>query len=152
MMHYEKTHHPGFTVVGIACRVSNARPEAIDALWQRFLQEKILLLVLGRTSDAVYALYCDYETDHNEEYTMVLGYEVPANALVATEPPEGLVVAVVPASRYALIEARGKQPETLVKVWKQVWASAMERTYICDFEVHWGPVAVEVYVGIEAEN
>jgi predicted transcriptional regulator YdeE len=147
-MHYEKSYRQTFTVAGIAGRVSNAWPEAMDALWQRFHQEKVATRVLERTSDAVYALYRDYERDHTGEYTMVLGYEVPADSIIANDTPKGLVAAVVPAATYALIEARGEQPAALIEAWKQVWASTLPRNYICDFEVHWGPETVELYISI----
>ncbi len=151
-LEYEKNHHPAFTVVGIACRASNARPDLIEGLWHRFAQEKLSAKLLERSSDAIYALYCDYESDHTGEYSLVLGYEVPASCLVATDPPPTLVVAAVPAATYAVIDSRGQQPETTVAIWKKVWKSQLNRTYVCDFEVHWGPVAAEVFVGIESNT
>ena len=148
-MHYEKTYRPTFTVVGIACRASNAQPQAIYDLWQRFYEEKVSTHVLARVRDAVYAIYCEYDSDHTGEYTFVLGYEVPADAAIVEDPPDGLVVAVIPAAQYAVIEARGEQPEALISAWEHVGTSTLARSYICDFEVHWGPMAVEVYVGMK---
>ena len=148
-MQYEKTYHPAFTIVGIACRASNRKSAPMYALWRRFREEKIAAQVVERVSDAVYALYCEYDSDYTGEYTLVLGCEVPANAMVAQETPEGLVVATIPAANYALIDARGKQPDALIAAWADVWKSSLKRAYICDFEVHWGPVAVELYVGID---
>ncbi len=147
-MHFEKSYLPAFTVVGIACQASDARPEAKAELWRRVRREKMAKQILERASDAVYALYCDYESDHTGVYTYVLGYEVPSNSVITEDPPKGMVVAVVPAARYAVIEARGKQPETLMGVWDHVLNSALARTYVCDFEIHWGPVAIEVHIGI----
>ena len=150
-LQFEKKHHPGFTVVGIACRASNSRADLIQELWQRFTQEKISAQLTERASDAVYALYCDYESDHTGEYSLVIGCEVPPYTLAATEPPPGLVVAAVPAAFYGVIDSRGPQPQTTVDIWKKVWTSHVKRTYVCDFEVYWGPVAAEVFVGIDAE-
>ncbi len=147
-MHYEKVYRPAFTVLGIACRASNAQPDTTYGLWQRFREENIAAHVLERVSDAVYAVYCEYDSDHTGEYTFVLGYEIPATAAAVEDTPEGLVVANIPAAQYAVIEARGEQPEALISAWEHVWTSTLARSYICDFEVHWGPVAVEIHVGI----
>ena len=148
-MHYEKTYRPAFCIVGIACRTSKAHPAKTASLWRRFREEKIATHVLERTNDAVYAMYCEYDSDYRGEYTLVLGYEVPMESQITRETPDGMVVATIPAANYALIDARGKQPDTLIATWADVWNSCLQRTYICDFEVHWGPVAVEVYVGLE---
>jgi predicted transcriptional regulator YdeE len=148
-MQYEKTYRPAFSIVGIACRTSRRHPAKTGSLWRRFREENIAAQIIERSSNAVYALYCEYDSDDDGEYTLVLGCEVPTDAQIAQETPDGLVVAAVPGANYALIDARGKQPDTLIEAWVDVSNSALRRTYICDFEVHWGPVAVEVYVSIE---
>ena len=148
-MHYEQTYRPAFTVVGIAGRTSKAHPAKTSSLWRRFREEKIATQVVERVNDAVYALYCEYDSDYRGEYTLVLGCEVPMESLITQETPEAMVVATIPAANYALIDARGKQPDALIDAWADVWKSSLKRAYICDFEVHWGPVAVELFVGVE---
>ena len=148
-MQYEKTYRPAFSVIGVACRTSRTQPAKTMSLWRRFREENIPIQIAERISDAAYALYCEYDSDDRGEYTLVLGCEVPLDAEITRETPDGLVVATIPAANYALVDARGKQPDTLIAAWADVRKSALKRAYICDFEVHWGPVAVELYVGVE---
>ena len=144
-MKYEKAYRPTFTLAGIACRASNAQPKVIGDIWQRFYAEKVGRQLPQRNSDAVYALYTEYDSDHTGEYTLLLGYEVPADA----EVPEGLHKVTIPAASYAVIDARGPQPETLMTAWEQIWDSTLTRSYACDFDIHWSQETVEIYVSID---
>lgn len=144
-MQYQKSYRPSFTLAGIARRTSNAHPEQIGAFWGRFRAEKIAQQLPQRTSDAIYALYSEYDSDHTGEYTMLLGYEVPTDA----EVPEGMHKVPIPAAAYAVVDARGPQPETLTTAWQQVWSSSLPRSYGCDFDIYWGPETVEIYVSID---
>ncbi len=47
-----------------------------------------------------------------------------------------MVAKSVPAARYAVIAAEGKQPEATVAAWRAVWVSDLPRTDSGDFDVH----------------
>ena len=144
-MQYQKAYRPSFTLAGIAQRASSGRRDQIGAFWRRFFAEKITQALPQRNNDAIYSLYTEYDSDHTGEYTLLLGYEIPADAEVG----EGLTKTTIPASSYAVIDARGPQPDTLIDAWQAVWSSSLARNYSCDFDIHWGPEAVEIYVSIE---
>jgi predicted transcriptional regulator YdeE len=125
------------TIIGCATRT---RPEAaasdIPALWQRFRQEGVAARL--QASDAfLYALYCDYESDHRGAYTMVLGVACAADAPV----PEGMRRVRVPAGRFARFPVAGNPAEVVWKAWAYIngegagaWGRGVERRYIADFE------------------
>lgn len=144
-MQFQKSYRPTFTLGGIARRTSNAHPEQIGAFWETFRTGKIAQKLPQRTSDAVYALYTEYDSDHNGEYTLLLGYKVPADS----EVQEGLYKVTVPADLYAVVDARGPQPMTLINTWQEINTTNMDRSYGCDFDIYWGPESVEIYVSIE---
>ncbi len=85
-----------FTVVGMARRQANDRPDQIGQQWQEFMTAGGIELIPNRLNDEVYALYTDYEDDHTKPYTMVIGCRVSE-----VEPlPAGLVARTVPAGSY----------------------------------------------------
>src|SRR6266496_6637534 len=80
-----------FLVIGIGVRTSNAKEGTADGIiprqWQRFLQEGILGAIPSKTGSNIYAVYSDYASDHNGEYTFVIGAMVKEG----TVPPPGMV-------------------------------------------------------------
>ena len=67
-----------FYVVGISVRTSNENQQAakdIPALWQRFMSENIADKIPNKSSNKVYAVYTDYESDHTKPYTTIIGYK-----------------------------------------------------------------------------
>jgi len=131
-MDYRTVSRPAFTIVGISARTSNAHPEEIGVLWQRYYGEGIASKIPNKKSEDTYSLYIDYESDHTQPYTLVIGCEV--NGVAAL--PAGLVTKTVPAAKYAAFSAEGPQPQTVISVWQQVWASGLQRTYSGDFDVY----------------
>jgi predicted transcriptional regulator YdeE len=123
---------PAFTVAGISARVSNDRPQEIGALWQHFYAQGIAAKIPNKKSENIYSVYIDYESDHTGAYTIVIGCEVNDAAAL----PADLVAKTVPAAKYAVIPANGKQPDALIAAWKQVWSSDLPRTYSGDFDLY----------------
>ena len=144
-----------FVIVGTALRTS-PRTDATDIppFWQRFLAEGIPRRLPRRSDDAsVYAVYCDYESDFNGPYTMVLGVAVAANA----EVPAGMRRVRVPKGRYARFVAEGDPSRVIWQTWGHIngeWELRSERRYIADFERYpadaapGGPTRAEVVVGL----
>jgi predicted transcriptional regulator YdeE len=132
----------GFTVVGITVRTSNreqmtaARP--IGTLWERLFKEGVLAAIPNKADGNIVAVYSEYASDKDGEYTYLLGARVKKVESV----PAGMTVEKVPAGRYALFTSeRGKVEKVVVEMWRRVWetpkdALGGDRTYRADFEVY----------------
>ena len=101
------------------------------------------------------ALYCDYAGDHTEPYSLVIGCSVTSLDNV----PEGMVSKIVPESSFAVFDAIGEYPASLIKTWKMIWQQAdLERTYIGDYEFYGDkftsktPQEVEIFIAVEDET
>lgn len=144
---------PSFRVFGIQTRTSNADEQTLQTarlplLWHDVYTE--LVPELPATAP-VYGVYAGYESDQNGEYTVTAG---------AGENPENctldLVEVTVPPGRYLVFTGKGKMPETVIRVWLDIWDYfkrddvPFERAYTSDFEEYWGreETAMEVKVHI----
>lgn len=141
---------PAFNLIGISCRTSNAEAmQTIPLLWKRFHEEALYTQIPHKCSDEVIGLYCDYESDCNGSYTLLIGCPVSSLEKI----PEGMVGRAVPHSVYALFRAVGEHPQAVVETWNQIWQTKLPRTYCGDFELYGDkflkqPREVEVYVSI----
>lgn len=157
-MGIEIVQKPAILVIGIDCRTSNAPeagPQDIPKLWGRFYGEDILSRIPNKTSDEVIALYCDYESDYTQSYSVVIGCPVSSIDTI----PEGMVAKTIPASSYAVFHAIGEHPKALIETWGNIWKQPnLERTYISDFELYGNKFMsdsrkeVEVYIGIDSKE
>ena len=103
------------------------------------------------------ALYTEYATDKDGEYTYVLGARVTKVESV----PVGMVAKNVPAGRYAVFTSeKGPVQKVVVEMWQKVWAtpkSALggEWNYKADVEVYDqraqnpAEAVVDLYIGIQ---
>ena len=142
MTHEQVTRDP-MTVVGIEIRTSNDRAEEIGGHWQRFLGEGLAARIEGRLDEAVTAVYCEYEGDHTQPYTYLLGCRVAADAPV----PDGMVRREIPGGTFARVLAEGEQPQALIQAWMGIWQAPIERRFEVDYEIHEGGERVEIFVG-----
>jgi predicted transcriptional regulator YdeE len=141
-MNPKAVQQEGFTVVGIAVRTSNAEqmtPERpIGKQWERLFKEGVLAAIPNKADGNIVALYTEYASDKDGEYTYVLGARVTKVESV----PAGMVAKKVPAGRYAMFTSeRGPVQTVVVDMWRRVWVtpkSALggDRTYKADFEVY----------------
>ena len=150
MKSYKIIFKPTLIVVGIECRTSNDPehgPLEIPKLWENFFLQNISHKIPNKLSEDIIALYCNYETDHNGPYSLIIGHAVePFDKL-----PEGLVSKVIPAGPYAVFRAMGEQPRSLINTWHHIWQlKELKRTYTGDYEVHNLSQAdqIEVFVAI----
>ncbi len=153
-------HVEGFTVIGIAARTSNAREASPDGVigkqWQRLMSEGLLAKIPNRADGNIIALYTDYASDKDGEYTYVLGARVTS----AESVPAGMVAKKVPTGRYAVFTSeRGAVQKVVPQVWQRVWATPANapggrRAYKTDFELYDErardprEAVVEVYIGL----
>ena len=149
-----------FTVVGIAVRTSNAKEMTADGLigrqWGRFMAEGVLAKIPNKADKAMVAVYTDYASDHNGEYTFLLGARVTSDADV----PAGMVAKKIPAGRYAVFTSeKGPGAKVVPEVWMRInslpkSAVGGDRAYGADFEIYDERASdpqsmqVDVYVGI----
>jgi predicted transcriptional regulator YdeE len=143
-MSYEVRQEIGLSVVGIAARTSNSSAHEIGALWKRFYREGIGEQIPGRLDGSIYSVYSEYESDFRGRYTLLIGCLVSADAPI----PEGLSRQVVKAGNYAVFEATGELPESVVSTWASIWETPLDRLYVTDFERYTKEGTVTVHVGI----
>ena len=145
----------GFVVVGIEARTTNAgemTPEGIiGRQWQRFMAENLLAQIPNRVDSSILAVYTDYASDKDGEYTFVLGARVAS----VTQIPTGMVARRISAGRYVVFTTeRGPAARVVPAAWKRIWDAPLHRAYRSDFELHDERAAdpqnaqVRIYVGI----
>jgi predicted transcriptional regulator YdeE len=152
-----------FEVMGIEVRTNNAKEAGADGLipklWQRVIQEHALDTVPDRIGQTIYAVYTDYASDANGDYTLLLGTKIrPAAERLF---PKGMVVKTIPAGRYLVFTSdRGPVAKVVVETWKQIWSyfqspAKGQRAYRADFELYDQRAAdpsnpqVDIYVGVK---
>ena len=151
-----------FEVMGIEARTNNATESGanglIPKLWHRVTQEHALDAVPDRVEQNIYAVYTDYASDANGDYTLVIAAKFKPTA--DTIFPKGMVIKTVPAGRYAVFTSdRGPVAKVVVETWKQIWSYYQstahgQRAYGADFEVYDqraadpGNAQVDVYIGL----
>jgi predicted transcriptional regulator YdeE len=141
----EEISLPARRFAGLTTRVVPNDPYVISALWDRFRADTTVPRIPGRVNNgAMVAVYTEYESDYSGPYTMLIGYEVTAEA----ELPAGVRVIEVPPQKYAVILAQGKPRDAVKDAWQWVWASALDRAYTADFDEYLGPEDVRIHVAI----
>ena len=155
----KKVHQEGFSIIGIEARTLHTLEMkgegVIGKQWQKFFQEGVQQKIANRADSDLYAVYTDYATDRNGEFTFVIGLRVNAGATV----PPGMVLKNVPAGDYALITSeKGPVAKVVVAAWQQVWAledkAQLARAYKADFELYDSRATdpqnsqVDLYVGL----
>ena len=151
----------GFEVVGISACTNNAAesgPEgAIPKLWQRALQDHVLDGIPGKAAPGLYAVYTDYASDANGDYTLVIGAKVASG----TQAPGNMVTKNIPTGRYAVFTSqRGPMAKVVVEAWIRIWnyyhsPGNGERAYRADFELYDERATdatnaqVDIYIGIK---
>ena len=141
-MNPKAVQEEGFTVMGIAIRTSNAEQmteaRPIGKQWERLFKEGVLAEIPNKADGNILAVYSEYASDKDGEYTYLLG----ARVTKVDNVPAGMTVKKVAAGKYAVFTSeRGPVQKVVVEMWQRVWAtpkSAMggERSYKTDFEVY----------------
>ncbi len=126
----------GLLVAGIAVRTTNSNGKAmkdIPQLWNTFMVNDIKSKIPSKVDETIYALYTDYEGDHTQPYTIVIGYAVQSSANI----PEDLTVKSVPANKYVKFTAKGDLTKMAVyECWEKIWKTDLKRTFTTDIEVY----------------
>ena len=150
----------GFTVIGISARTTNAKEMTsqgvIGSMWGRLFQEGIIQSIPNKADANILAVYTDYASDHNGEYTYVLGARVTSDANV----PSGMVAKRIPTGKYAVFTSdKGAAPKVVPELWMKINslpkdATGGDRVYRSDFEIYdqraMDPqnLQIDVFIGI----
>ena len=117
------------------CQDGAAIP-AIQKLWQRVLQEKLLELIPNKVSNHLYSAYFYHSPATISQYTYVIGYEVTNIDNI----PASFKTFTLPAGTYLYTQATGKAPEIVQQTWPKIWQKSKEDklpfAYTVDFEVY----------------
>lgn len=154
-------HQSAFSVIGISVRTSNAKETTSDGVigkqWQKFFQEGVLQQIPNKVEGNIYAVYSDYASDKNGEYSLTLGARVPDGSAI----PAGLVLKTVRAGSYAVVTSdQGPVAKVVVAAWQRVWEMEDKHTlggaraYQTDYEFYDQRAAnpqdsqVDFYIGL----
>ncbi|HEX4810125.1 MAG TPA: GyrI-like domain-containing protein [Bryobacteraceae bacterium] len=156
----EQLHIDSFTVVGLTARTSNAKEASgngvIGGLWARFRKDGLLDRIKHRADSHIVAVYSEYESDKDGEYTYTLGSKVTS----AKDVPAEMVARRTDSGEYGIFTAQGGPAIQLVMgLWQRIWSleksPRLRRAYRTDFEIYLNPDAedagqkVDVYIGLK---
>jgi len=156
----KQTNVPGFTVIGIEARTDNAKESTANGIipkqWQKFFSEGMIGQIQNKTGSNLYAVYSDYASDHNGEYTYVVGAAVKDG----TAAPTGMVVRRVSAGQYAVLTTDvGPFAKVVPAAWQRIFKleeeGKLKRAYKTDFEIYdqraQDPqnAQIDIYVGVK---
>lgn len=144
----------GFNLIGISIKTSNkegASGQDIGKLWGRFMGEKIQEQIPNKLGTEVLSVYTNYEGDHTNPYTAILGCKVSSLENI----PAGMVGMSFPENEYQVFTANGNLMQGVIwNKWVEIFEKPLARNYIADFEVYgeksMNPEAaeVEIFVGV----
>jgi predicted transcriptional regulator YdeE len=151
----------GFDVIGTSVRTRNSDEMGpngkIPALWQRTFKERLPDQIPAKADHKLLALYSDYASDQNGDYTYTIGMRVTSTANV----PEGMKAIHVPAGNYAMLTTeKGVVSQVVPQAWQKVWTLSKEqlggeRTFKVDYESYDDRAMdpnnsqVDLYIGVK---
>ncbi|WP_062059918.1 GyrI-like domain-containing protein [Aquimarina longa] len=131
-----KTKIESFWIIGISVRTTNKNEQFakdIPALWNTFMSEGVMHKIPNKLNDTIYGVYTDYESDHTEGYTTIIGYKVKNLDII----PEGMSSVQIKESTYIRFTAKGDLNKNVIyNKWKDIWKLDLNRAYTTDFEVY----------------
>jgi predicted transcriptional regulator YdeE len=156
----KQTNVPEFTVIGIVARTDNVKESTANGIiprqWQKFFSEGMPGQIQNKTGPILYAVYTNYASDHNGEYTYLVGAPVKEG----TSAPSGMVVKRVPAGQYAVFTTEvGPFAKVVPATWQRIFKleeeGKLKRAYKTDFEIYdqraQNPQSaqIDIYVGVK---
>lgn len=123
-------------------------------LWQKFEANKVSNRIPDKLSDAIYAVYYDYERDEKGCFSYFIGCKVA----VHTEVPTDLHELIIPEQTYHKEIAKGQMTGCITEVWERIWHSNLNRRFGFDFEVYdercydWKNAEVDIYLSVNDKN
>lgn len=125
-----------FHLIGISGRTTNQNQQAltdIETLWNQFWGNDIQKKIPNKTSDDIYAVYTDYESDFTGAYTTIIG--LPVSSLDSI--PKNMTGITIETASYKKFISKGKMPEAIMNTWTEIWQDKnLNRAYTADFTIH----------------
>jgi predicted transcriptional regulator YdeE len=158
--HITRTDVAGFTIIGIEARTTNAKEATAEGIigkqWQKFFSEGILQRIPNWADANIYALYSDYASDHNGEYSFLIGAKVKDG----TTPPSGMVAKQVRPGEYAVLTSdKGPFAKVVPAAWTKIFdfenEGKLKRAYQTDFELYDERAKdpqngqIDIYIGVK---
>lgn len=148
-----------FSIIGIAVRTSNGNIQQLtqdmQGLWGRFMVENIAGIIPHKLDDNIYCVYTDYEGDHIQPYTALLGCKVTTLDLTPEMRSANLVGKNFTDGSYNKYLAKGNLMEGAVFAkWQEIWSMDLKRSYTADFEIYGAKAQniadaeVEIFIGV----
>ena len=147
-------HFSSFKIIGISVKTTNVNGQGIKdigGLWERFYAENILESIPNKIDSCIYSVYTDYEGDHMQPYTTVIGCKVDNLENV----PSNMVGITVPEGNFEKFVAKGNIFQGSVgSKWGEIWETPLDRNYQADFEVYGEKAAnpedaeVDIFIGL----
>ncbi len=149
-----------FEVIGIEARTNNGKESAeggmIPQMWQRFYMEGTIDRIPEKIDGGIVAVYTDYESDANGDYTYILGAKVKPGAT----PLAGMISKQIPGGKFEeFTSEQGALPLVVPKVWRHIYEyftaqGAPARAYKADYELYDAALdpnnaSAKVYVGVK---
>ena len=150
-----------FSVIGLGARTNNAKEMTgngqIGQIWQKFMQQQISSRIPRKIGDEILAVYTDYQSDQNGDFTYLLGVKVSSIEKI----PDGLIARQIPAGNYAVVTSeQGPVIQVVPRLWQRIWAMPPDelggkRAFHSDYEVYDESAKdpqnakVKVYVGLQ---
>lgn len=147
------TQENSITIVGKELRASDARSaRTVSPFREAFTKEKAFEDVKNRVSDDIYVVRTNFEHEGEDTdgfYSVIVGVEVaePKNI------PEGFVVKTIDPSKRSVFTVAGGKKDGVDELWENINAmDNLDRTYVCDYEIHHASGEIEIHVGIHDVN
>ncbi len=149
-------------LVGMEVRTKNSDEMSphgkIPKLWEEFLKKNISEIIKEKTSENIYGVYSNYESDHTGEYDYFIGYEV--NDIKPYSNNNKLIIKKIMPGKYLIVTTeKGPMQKVLFDAWVKIWnmkGSDLDgkRAFKTDFEIYPTQVSdpnnsvVDIYLGI----
>ena len=143
-MSYEFRKLPQLMVMGIHTRASNAELGNIGDLWRRFHAMGDHTIIKTRLNDMHYCVYCEYEGDYTQPYTVIIGCEVPEG----TPEMEEMKTIRVEAGTFAVYKRSYERPNPVFATWEEIWATKLDRKYQADYDRYGAADGITVNVEV----
>ena len=151
----EKVNIEAFKVIGISVKTTNENGQStkdIGELGGKCMSEGILDKIPNKIDNTVYSIYTEYEGDHTQPYTTILGCKVENLDTI----PEGMAAKTFNGGNYTKFVSKGDLTKGAVFAkWSKIWEMDLERVYTADFDAY-GEKAqnptnaeVEIFVAIK---
>lgn len=120
-------------------------------LWYHFETSKINSLIPDKLSNALYAVYYNYDSDENGDFSYFIGCKVDKN----TKTPENLDELYIPSQEYQKEIAKGQMTACISNTWEKIWKSDINRAFGFDFEIYderssdWQNAEIDIYLSIK---